>query len=226
MKKLVYFALVVVLNTTCFAQNNQDNCTENIDTIYDRRVVLDYICLNLNKLNFYYSIYFMGNYNVQDQNFYNFFIYDLVDTLNVYPNYTETCIEFKDKHIYHIASVDKYLSISMILILDKGKLVFFRGLNCEYKINRIEDIFRWLEYQQEIKYEVEVVRRIKNFSKYNISYAVDPIGRFATCACGKVASPAVLYNFIGKFVESLKFKNVVIYAYIRKAFYRPLIVYL
>jgi len=57
-----------------------------------------------------------------------FFVYDLTDTLN---NSNNGEIKFREGHIYHFAPTDLYFSYSNICILSKGKLYYFRALNCK-----------------------------------------------------------------------------------------------
>lgn len=181
MKNLICVFFTFLIINFCNAQNNA--FPKNKDKLYNRIEVLNKICLKLNKLNEFYKLNHPRGYSVINDNSYNFFIYDLADTINVSINTNKNCIEFIDKHIYHIASLNNYFKTSIILILIDSKLYFFEGLNCIDKINNIEDVFKFIKNRNELKYTEEVINRINNYKDYNKSYSIDNMSKIPKCEC-------------------------------------------
>lgn len=163
----------------CFGQNNK-NCVLNSDQKYDRLQILNSISKRLNKINDFYEIEMGRKFSISKENFYNFFIYDLVDTSNKTPNKDSKCIEFIDNHVYHIAALRSTYKVSMILILSKGKLFFFEGLNCTKKINDIEEVLNFIKANTNISDE-NILNRIANYQDYHLSHTIDPQGRISRC---------------------------------------------
>lgn len=167
------------------SQGNNDKYVfaSNKDKLYNRIEILQEISLKLNKLDKKYELDHPMKYSVTDDNIYNFFVFDLVDTTNVTPNKEKKLIEFVDNHIYHIASLNNYFKTSIILILLKGKLYFFEGVNCVKKINKIDDVINFIEKNKDLEYSDIIKDRIINYKKYDKSYSVDAGGKVPKCEC-------------------------------------------
>jgi hypothetical protein len=151
--------------------------------VYDRKNILDSISLHLNKINRIYLLDSSRIFSVQDERSYNFFICDLVDTLNYTPNSKEKKIRFVNHHIYHIASLRTMFKISSIFILSNGKLIFFDGLNCIKKINNVNNVLDWFELNSIYKNDVNLKLRIKNYKLYHQSMVMCAIGSTPICEC-------------------------------------------
>lgn len=182
--KYFFFMSMIFIGINSFAQANYNDCSKNTDVLYNRKGTLKNIAKRLNKINHIYKIDHPRGYVVTDDNFYNFFIYDLVDTSNIYPNDSKKCIEFKDGHVYHIASLNSYFKVSVILVLLQGKLYFFEGLNCEKKINKIEEVIKFIEINLHYAKDDVLLKRVLNFKDYDLSYSVDQAGKIPVCQCG------------------------------------------
>ena len=186
MKTLWILLLCMCASMKLFAQDKQEACLRNEDTLYDRKSVLKSISKKLNQQHRHYLRRYSKKYKVTDENFYNFFIYDLVDTLNVKPNAAspnQKCIEFKNNHVYHIGARRTVYKISLILILSEGKLYFFKGLNCYKKISTIENVVNWIEKEIPNKLDKIAIERIKNFSKYRKDLPFCGMGIIPACEC-------------------------------------------
>ncbi|GAA5092937.1 hypothetical protein GCM10023210_22610 [Chryseobacterium ginsengisoli] len=177
--KYILFVIMFLSNIFCFSQDNR-KCNVNSDTKYNRLQILDSINKRLNKLNEFYQIEMPRKFSVTKENFYNFFIYDLVDTSNKTPDKEGNCIEFTDDHIYHIAALRSTYKVSIILILSKGKFHFFEGLNCSKKINDIEEVLNFVKANTNIT-DKNILNRIANYQDYHLSHTVDPMGMTSRC---------------------------------------------
>lgn len=177
--KYLLFLIAFLTSISCFSQKNK-NCDQNADKKYNRLQILDSISKRLNKMNDIYEINMGEKFSVMEENFYNFFVYDLVDTFNKTPNKDGRCIEFTNDHIYHIAALRSTFKVSIILVLSKGKLYFFEGLNCSKKINTVEEVLNFVKANTKITDE-NVLNRIINYQDYHLSRAVDPMGRKPRC---------------------------------------------
>jgi len=169
----------------CYSQKDvvKNEFALNKDRLYNRIEILQKISSTLNRLDEKYELNHPMKYSVTNENFYNFFIYDLVDTTNVVPNKEKILIEFVDNHVYHIASLNNYFKTSIILILLKGKIYFFEGLNCVKKVNDIDDVMSFIKNKRKLKYSEIIKRRILNYKNYDKSYIVDKVGEIPKCEC-------------------------------------------
>ena len=174
--------LHIFLSTVSFGQEIIEY-PNNEDTLYSRKPILNTICKKLNRLHKYYLPKYSRRYKVSTENAYNFYIYDLVDTLNTTRNKDRKCIEFKNNHIYHIGSIRSSFEISVVLILLEGKLYFFEGLNCCKKKQTIEDVITWVEKQIPNKIDEITITRVRNFKKYSLSFYIDTQGKKPLCEC-------------------------------------------
>lgn len=176
--RYIFLFLTLIIHTLCFSQNK--NCNANSDMKYNRLHTLTTISKRLNKMNEFYQIEMGRKFSVTKEDFYNFFIYDLVDISNQTPNKENNCIEFIDEHVYHIAALRSTFKVSIILVLLKGKLYFFEGINCSKNINTIEEVLNFVKTNTSISDE-NIFNRIVNYQDYNLSYAVDPVGKTPKC---------------------------------------------
>jgi hypothetical protein len=171
-----YLFIVFLLLSGCFFKNK---ATDN--PIYKRKKLLNLICEKLNDNIKYYSIDFTNRYYVENENFCNFFIYDLVDTLNYSPNSKKKRIIFEEKHVYHIAALNSFFKISMIMILYKGKIYFFESLNCKNSINSIQDVINFIEANPDINLNETIIKRIIGFKQYHLSHSIDEMSEISIC---------------------------------------------
>ena len=186
MKILGILILCIFISMKLFAQDKDKTCVGNEDALYDRKTTLKSISKELNQQHRYYLRKYSKKYKAIDENFYNFFIYDLVDTLNVTPNAVtpnQKCIEFKNNHVYHIGAIRTIYKISLILILSEGKLHFFKGLNCYKKINTIEEVISLIEKEIPNKLDKIAIERIRNFNKYKKDLPFCGMGIIPACEC-------------------------------------------
>lgn len=171
--------------SSCYAQkdNNTNSDLSNNSISYNRLEILKKIASKLNELDEKYVLNHPRKYSVVNDSFYNFFVYDLVDTTNVVPKKNDIRIEFIDKHIYHIASLNNYFKTSILLIVLDGELYFFEGVNCINSLNKIEDVIEFVNKNNELQYSELVKNRIVNYRKYDQSYTLDTMGKIPKCEC-------------------------------------------
>lgn len=179
MKTFIYIVLLFLTVCNTFSQNDEV-FLNNKYTIYDNEIVLDNITKRLTKLDRHYSITCRQYYKTKNKS-YPFFVYDMVDTLNIIPNDEDRSIKFQDMHIYHIGRVRTYCKVSIILIPLNGKLYFFEGLNCTNKIHKIEDVLTWVNSNFNEQLDRSIIDRISNYEKYYIGLYIDNQGNTPQC---------------------------------------------
>lgn len=102
-----------------------------------------------------------------------FFIYDLTDPTNWYFGGPHDCINFVDKHIYHVAPIEYGDSESMIVILDRDNLTIFKAVNCE-TIDRLSDVIKYVKRNLHFGNKShEVLTRLANYREYGFYSATD-----------------------------------------------------
>ncbi|MGL4632671.1 MAG: hypothetical protein ACRCVT_15815 [Leadbetterella sp.] len=180
-----YIILVsIFIYSYSFGQMNENECDKNIDTLYNRIQMLDSISAKLNFVNHFYFKDSVLKFNVYSEKKYHFQICDLVDTLNSGFFYsTGNCIQFKDKHVYHILAFRTFQKVSIILILNGGERHFFIGLNCCNKINTIAEVIEFLMKNLDYKKDDEIIKRVLNYNHYCPTYSIDDRGLFPSCEC-------------------------------------------
>ena len=145
--------------------NNPLNGIDTMSYNYDQTKVLNSFCTVLYELKKHYNfteklIY----YGVKTNKPVGFFVYDLSDTLNNSKNGT---VNFKEGHIYHFAPRDLYYSYSSFCFLLKGKLVFFKAVNCKKPINNINEVISFLENHLTNNVDSkEVIKRVPDYKHY------------------------------------------------------------
>lgn len=130
------------ISDTSSRQNFQ--CAENPDNIYQRKVVLDKIAEMLNVSIPEFEKENGLKIKVENENFYNFYIYDLTDISNNNEK-NKSCIKFINNHVYHIYPGDYEYSFSHIVILEDGNLKVFKSVNCKNRGDKIEDAVMYLQ---------------------------------------------------------------------------------
>lgn len=148
-----------------------DTCSRNSDPLYDRRKVLDTLASKMNYLAGYYKVNHPTGYSVQSESFYNFFVYDLIDTAN---NSKKGCVEFLNNHVYHFSSINMRYLYSNVLVLADGRMQFFLGINCKNRINSIDEVIGFLTCHLKNNPQRDVlIDRVRNYKKYGQFYRVD-----------------------------------------------------
>lgn len=136
MKLLIVGFLFLLLNSNCIAQTDFVN-TDSSFSPYNRKRLLDTMCIVLYGLKKNYSFEFPTRFYIRDEQPVNFFVYDLNDTTN---NSVNNSIKIIEGHFYHFAPKVLYFSYSNIFIVKDGKVHFFLALNCKHSINKIEEV--------------------------------------------------------------------------------------
>ena len=156
----------------------QETIVDSVSYNYDKGKVLERFCVVLYDLkkHFHYHeilLKFLVNGNEPA----GFFVYDLVDTLN---NSVTGSIKFKEGHVYHFAPRDLYFSYSNICVLIKGRLIFFKALNCKKNINSINEVGGFLRSHLSNSIDLDkIIARTMNYRHYGKYHKVD----YAICAC-------------------------------------------
>ena len=146
---------------------------------YNKARILDSFCVVLNDLkkHYHYNYNQFLKFSLQDEKPRGFFVYDLTDTLN---NSIAAVVKFEEGHIYHFAPIRLYYSYSNICVLEKGKLVFFKALNCKKNINSIDEAVSYLKRHLPDNVESrKLLERTRNYRHYGKYIKTD----YAVCGC-------------------------------------------
>ncbi len=123
----------------------------------------------------------------KNEEFVNFFVYDLVDTANFKDasiiSTDPKIIKFIEGHIYHFSYVYYEYSFSNILFLENGKIEIYKSINCTNSKDNIDSIIKILTPKFK-KYENDsIVLRLKNFRKYGQYFGHDNYSYKLKCDC-------------------------------------------
>lgn len=114
-----------------------------------------------------------------DQSFVDgFFINDLTEPSNKFASSkfakAESCINFKDNHIYHFSVVEFEKSLSHIAVIESGNLKIFKSINCINGENNLSEVIHYVEKNLKGKKSgEEVLTRLKNYRRYGIYLTID-----------------------------------------------------
>jgi hypothetical protein len=105
---------------------------------------------------------------------YNFFVYNLVDTIN--NSYIERrAVQISDEGIYHFAPIRYRFSYSHIAVIHNGEMKVFGFLNCDNRGNSIEEVVKYV--RSNCSYEEDVINRILNYRRNGFYFRTDPQSR-------------------------------------------------
>ena len=155
---LFLFVLITKCNT-----NRQISHVPN----YDRTYILSQFVLTLNeqKKKCFGDNY--GNFSIENDYAYGFFVYDLFDTTN-YEEPNEKKVDFIENHIYHFSSYDYSLGISCIGFLNEGELIIFKAINCIREGDNINDVIQYIDsVGVNESLSRELLFRLKNYKHYS-----------------------------------------------------------
>lgn len=111
-------------------------------------------------------------------NLINYFIFDLVDTLNFqkssFKGNAKRRVYFKENHIYHFSSIYFGVSYSNIAILYKNKIELFQAINCKESKQNIESVIRFVNSMPfHASEKAQLIQRLRNYRKYGDYFAYD-----------------------------------------------------
>lgn len=146
---------------------------ENPDKLYVRWKILERFAQVLDSFAPELTRPHYSRFFVEESRANGFFIYDLTEPANKQTSLLER-VDFKNNHIYHFAYIDSPFSFSHIAILEDGKLRVFRGVNCQGKGDKIEDVISYLNKRlKHDKNKDEIINQVKNYRKYGVYASFD-----------------------------------------------------
>ncbi len=179
MKKHLFFIFISIqILSSCFTKKmtiksgeEKSNiafvkkCSENPDSLYSRRKVLETFASVLNiSVPEYKEVFPKGFYLNNEGKCVGFSIYDLTDTLNREASFSE-CVSFYNYHVYHFFPSIITYSYSHIAVLKDGNIKIYKSVNC--KGDNIEDVLIYLKEILTGRPEKEnIIKRVKDYRKY------------------------------------------------------------
>lgn len=147
-------------------------CSENPDTLYNRRKVLEVFAAVLNSsVPEYKEVFPKGFYINDDGKCVGFSIYDLTDTLNKEASFGE-CVNFYNYHVYHFYPNIITYSYSHIAVLKDSNIKIYKSVNC--KGDNIKNVIIYLNQMLADNPQKEgIINRVKNYRKYGDYYRID-----------------------------------------------------
>jgi hypothetical protein len=153
-------------------------CSENRDRLYVRQNVLEQFANILNTSIPEFEKMTGFKFYVDNERAGAFGVYDLTDLTDVDSTATDNCIEFIDKHIYHVVPFLNDYSFSHIIILENGNLKVFRSINCMDRGDKLEDVIEYLNLKlANDEDKNEIIERVKNYRKYGKYIRMDNFSR-------------------------------------------------
>ena len=157
------------------------SCPENRDKLYPRRATLERFANILNASIPEFGRMMGFKFEVSDGEDMGFQVHDLTDPLNADSDDTDACIEFIDKHVYHVVPGLNDFSFSHIIILEGGKLKVFRSINCRDRGDKLEDVIRYLNLKLAgERNKDDVIGRVKDYRRYGTYVRMD---NFSSLRC-------------------------------------------
>jgi len=119
----------------------------------------------------YKKLYNPKGFYVSDGYPKNFFIYNLVDTINnSYP--AKIPVQIGYEGVYHFAPVRYRFSFSHIAVIRDGEMKVFSYLNCKDRGDNIEDVINYIK--ENFDYDETVIDRVRNYRKFGMYAKIDP----------------------------------------------------
>jgi hypothetical protein len=148
------------------AENAAHRCKPNSDPLYDRSHVLQELADILNESIPEYSKAVKKGFYTESERGLGFFVVDLTNPANKDLKWND-CVDFIGGHVYHVAPVDGYYSLSQIVILEQGKLKVFKSVNCPGRGDRIDDAINYVSAKlSHDRQRDEIIDRLRNYRKY------------------------------------------------------------
>ena len=122
----------------------------------------------------YVDIYYKDEFHIKNQVPVNFFIYDLVDTVNnsYLPNIkVDREVRLRAEGVYHFAPWDLTVSFSHIAVIKGKEIKVFRLLNCDGKGDNIDEVLKYLE--NNFNYAPPVLKRVAKYRQHGVYAATD-----------------------------------------------------
>jgi len=186
--KLLLFALTLLSLAYCkspsrsivdIREKKEQGCCSDTISSFDKKSVLNSFVSTMKSLIPDYKGSDNRGFSVsRDCRLVDIFIYDLTDTTNFEVGY-EGCIDFKEGHIYHFASIINQLSYSNIAILYHGQVKLFTAINCPGKGDRLQDVMDFINSSMpQVKDNTDLVSRVSNYRKFGFYRSEDPADIF------------------------------------------------
>jgi hypothetical protein len=139
---------------------------------FDREKILNDLSKKLNKMIPKYRSNFGRNkFYVENGIEREFFVWDLVDTTNVFRNYNSKKVYFSKNHIYHFAPRTYEYSISNFLFIDNtGMFYYFYGVNCPNKGDKLNDVLLLLKSKLNNQNNLKsILNNVSNYNNFRLS---------------------------------------------------------
>lgn len=147
------------------SQKNEITCPANSDNLYQRQMVLEKIAEILSISIPEFAVENRYSFGVRNEKPKGFEIYDLSDALN--NTEKENCINFINKHVYHVYPGNYEYSFSHIIFLENGELKVFRSVNCKDRGETIEDAVEYLKMKlPEDDNKSKTLENVKNYRRF------------------------------------------------------------
>lgn len=137
---------------------------------YESSIIMNKMSEVLNDVNKQFKLKgVLKKYSVLESRPIGFFVFDLTDTTN---NTESGIVKFKEGHVYHFAPIKKYVSFSNICVLLKGKIIFFKAINCKNKIDDVQQVVLFVKSNIP-SISKDIIRRIFEYKRFGSYLVVD-----------------------------------------------------
>jgi len=194
MKKNVHFVFFSLISIWVFAyppikktirlemEKEQVSCCSDTlsDGKYNRQKVITEFANTLNMLKPNRGNDKKGFYLDQKCQLVGAFIWDITDTLNNETILNDSsCIALREGHIYHFSPTRIKYSYSNIAILNNGRVIIFKAINCPNRGDKLEDVIQFIiDSLHSSEPKEELINRVKNYRKYGAYLGTDEQSEF------------------------------------------------
>jgi hypothetical protein len=168
------------------ARSVEKRCPANPDSLYQREKVLRQLANMLESSIPEYKRHYEAGFYVIGETAAAFDVYDLVDTSNIDSTRGgRHCINFIDRHIYHVYPAVYQFSFSHIVILEGGQLKVFKSINCKDRGGNLKEVINYVKQTRtNDKEKDEIINRVNNYRKYGFYTKTD---NYASIRCQHIA---------------------------------------
>ena len=150
-------------------------CPKNTDNLYGRQQTLEQIAELLNDSIPEFKTKWDKGFFVRNEMPWRFNIYDLTDISNKTSVRDDFCINFINRHVYHVFPDNYSYSFSHIIILEDGKLKIFKSINCKGRADSLDDVLNYLKQNLTDNNKDEIMDRVRDYRTYGSYHRVDPM---------------------------------------------------